>query len=191
MGTRAGCPFRLRRHFLPGEVSSWIDEIRHQLTVLRLRTLSVMRRRSLELQDPTSRCRSGWAAARSPCPPARERLPLSHASPGRSGQRRRSPPYLRPALCHCLRDQIGASPQPRYPRSSMNGCWPPPDPADEPCLAASTRSRAFDSRHPGGVRCFQHAASRFIGEIDEKLWRPPSSRSSIRRTRRAGGTFNR
>jgi DNA-binding SARP family transcriptional activator len=100
------------REFLPGEDAPWIDETRHQLTVLRLRALECYAATELGLGGPE------LAGA------VRVARQLIHLAPLReSGYR-----YLMEALaaqdnlaealhvygrlCDCLRDQLGVSPSP-------------------------------------------------------------------------------
>ena len=90
--------FVAERDFLPGEDAPWIDEIRHQLTVLRLRALECYAATELSLggAELAGAVRAGRQLI--PLPPARERLSLPHASARRAGQPGRSSPRLRPAL---------------------------------------------------------------------------------------------
>ena len=104
--------FVSERGFLPGEDAPWIDEIRHQLTILRLRALECYAATELGIggAELAGAVRAGRQLIR--LAPLRE-----------SGYR-----YLMQALaaqdnlaealhvygqlCDCLRDQIGASPSP-------------------------------------------------------------------------------
>jgi len=104
--------FVAERDFLPGEDAAWIDQIRHQLAVLRVRALECYAATGLGLAG--SELASAVRAGRQ----------LTHLAPLReSGYR-----YLMQALaaqdnlaealhvygqlCDCLRDQLGVSPSP-------------------------------------------------------------------------------
>jgi SARP family transcriptional regulator, regulator of embCAB operon len=104
--------FVAERDFLPGEDAPWIEEIRHRLTLLRLRALECYAATELSLAGPelAGAVRAGWELIR--LAPLRE-----------SGYR-----YLMEALaaqdnlaealhvygqlCECLREELGVSPSP-------------------------------------------------------------------------------
>ena len=90
--------FVAERDFLPGEDAPWIDDIRHQLTELRLRALECYAAAGLGLggTELAAAVRAG-PPAHPPGAPAGKRLPLPHASPRRPRQPGRSPWRLRPA----------------------------------------------------------------------------------------------
>ncbi len=90
--------FVAERDFLPGEDAPWIDEIRHQLTELRLRALECYAAAGLGLggTELAAAVRAGRQLTRAGSA-AGKRLPLPHAGPRRAGQPGRSPRRLRPA----------------------------------------------------------------------------------------------
>ena len=93
--------FVAERDFLPGEDAPWIDEIRHQLTELRLRALECY-------------AAAGWASA-------------GPNSPPRSGPPGSSPAWLR---CGKAATATSCRPSPRRattpPRRNLNGDGVPP-----------------------------------------------------------------
>jgi SARP family transcriptional regulator, regulator of embCAB operon len=133
--------FVAEREFLPGEDTPWIDEIRHQLTELRLRALECYGAAGLGLggTELAGAVRAGRQLTR--LAPLRE-----------SGYR-----YLMQALAaqdnlaealgvygqlsDCLRDQLGVSPSPAQPPA---GSTSSSSPQPEPC-AGTARGGALPS----------------------------------------------
>jgi len=75
------------RGFLPGEEARWIDEIRHQLTLLRLRALECYAAAGLGIGGTEiAGAVRAWPATYPPRSAAGKRLPLPHGSPRRPGQ---------------------------------------------------------------------------------------------------------
>lgn len=104
--------FVAERDFLPGEDAPWIDEIRHQLTELRLRALECYAAAALGLggTELTAAVRAGRQLAR--VAPLRESgyryLMRALAAQGNLAEAL----GVYGQLCECLRDQLGVSPSP-------------------------------------------------------------------------------
>ena len=81
--------FVAERDFLPGEDAPWIDDIRNQLNVVRLRALECYAAAGLGIggTELAAAVRAGRQLIRAR-PPPRKRLPLSHGSPSRPAQPR-------------------------------------------------------------------------------------------------------
>jgi hypothetical protein len=100
------------RDFLSGEDALWIDEVRRQMVVLRLRALEALRGDRARYPRHRARRRRASRTLTHPYrPAARAGLPLPHVSPGRPGQLAEAL-HIYGRLCDCLRDQLGASPSP-------------------------------------------------------------------------------
>jgi DNA-binding SARP family transcriptional activator len=104
--------FVAQRDFLPGEDAAWIDEIRHQLTVLHLRALECYAATELGIGGPelAGALRSGRELVR--LAPLRESgyRYLMQALAAQDNVAEALSVYGR--LCECLRDQLGVSPSP-------------------------------------------------------------------------------
>src|SRR5580704_4896683 len=104
--------FVAERDFLPGEDAPWIDEIRHQLTVLRLRALECYAATELSLggAELAGAVRAGRQLIR--LAPLRESgyryLMQALAAQDNLGEAL----HVYGQLCDCLRDQLGVSPSP-------------------------------------------------------------------------------
>jgi len=104
--------FIAERDFLPGEDSSWIDDIRHQLAMLHLRALEAYAATELGIGGPEldGAVRAGRQLIREA--PLRERgyryLMQALAAQDNLGEALQ----VYGQLCDCLRDQLGASPSP-------------------------------------------------------------------------------
>jgi len=100
------------RGFLPGEEARWIDEIRHQLTLLRLRALECYAAAGLGIggTEIAGAVRAGRQLIR--LAPLRESgyryLMEAHAAQGNLGEAL----DVYGQLSDCLRDQLGVSPSP-------------------------------------------------------------------------------
>src|SRR5277367_1217150 len=100
------------RGFLPGEEARWIDEIRHQLTLLRLRALECYAAAGLGIggTEIAGAVRAGRQLIR--LAPLRESgyryLMQAHAAQGNLGEAL----DVYGQLSDCLRDQLGVSPSP-------------------------------------------------------------------------------
>jgi DNA-binding SARP family transcriptional activator len=100
------------RGFLPGEEARWIDEIRHQLTLLRLRALECYAAAGLGIggTEIAGAVRAGRQLTR--LAPLRESgyryLMEAHAAQGNLGEAL----DIYGQLSDCLRDQLGVSPSP-------------------------------------------------------------------------------
>jgi DNA-binding SARP family transcriptional activator len=111
-GPALGALFVSERDFLPGEDSPWIDEIRHQLTVLRLRALECYAATELGIAgaELAGAVRAGRQLVR--LAPLRESgyryLMQALAAQDNVAEAL----HIYGLLCDCLRDQIGASPSP-------------------------------------------------------------------------------
>jgi DNA-binding SARP family transcriptional activator len=111
-GPVLGALFVSERDFLPGEDSPWIDEIRHQLTVLHLRALECYAATELGIAGPelAGAVRAGRQLVR--LAPLRESgyryLMQALAAQDNVAEAL----HIYGQLCDCLRDQIGASPSP-------------------------------------------------------------------------------
>jgi DNA-binding SARP family transcriptional activator len=104
--------FVAERGFLPGEDAPWIDEIRHQLTELRLRALECYAAAALGLggTELSAAVRAGQQLTR--LAPLRESgyRYLMRALAAQDNLAEALGVYGR--LCECLRDQLGVSPSP-------------------------------------------------------------------------------
>jgi DNA-binding SARP family transcriptional activator len=104
--------FVAERGFLPGEDAPWIDEIRHQLTELRLRALECYAAAALGLggTELAAAVRAGRQLTR--LAPLRESgyRYLMRALAAEDNLAEALEVYGR--LCECLRDQLGVSPSP-------------------------------------------------------------------------------
>ena len=104
--------FVAERGFLPGEDAPWIDEIRHQLTVLRLRALECYAATGLGIggAELAGAVRAGRQLIR--LAPLRESgyryLMQALAAQDNLGEAL----HVYGQLCDCLRDQLGVSPSP-------------------------------------------------------------------------------
>jgi DNA-binding SARP family transcriptional activator len=100
------------RGFLPGEEARWIDEIRHQLSLLRLRALECYAAAGLGIggTEIAGAVRAGRQLTR--LAPLRESgyryLMEAHAAQGNLGEAL----DIYGQLSDCLRDQLGVSPSP-------------------------------------------------------------------------------
>jgi SARP family transcriptional regulator, regulator of embCAB operon len=104
--------FVAERGFLPGEDAPWVDEIRHQLTELRLRALECYAAAALGLggTELAAAVRAGRQLTR--LAPLRESgyRYLMRALAAQDNLAEALGVYGR--LCECLRDQLGVSPSP-------------------------------------------------------------------------------
>ena len=111
-GPVLGALFVSERDFLPGEDSLWIDEIRHQLTVLRLRALECYAATELGIGGPelAGAVRAGRQLVR--LAPLRESGSRYLMQALAAQDNLAEALHIYGQLCDCLRDQIGASPSP-------------------------------------------------------------------------------
>ena len=111
-GPVLGALFVSERDFLPGEDSPWIDEIRHQLTDVRLRALECYAATELGMGGPelAGAVRAGRQLVR--LAPLRESGYRYLMQALAAQDNLAEAIHIYGQLCDCLRDQIGASPSP-------------------------------------------------------------------------------
>jgi DNA-binding SARP family transcriptional activator len=104
--------FVAEREFLPSEDAPWIDEIRHQLTVLRLRALECYAAAELGIAGPelAGAVRAGRQLIR--LAPLRESGYRYLMEALAAQDNLAEALHIYGQLCDCLRDQLGVSPSP-------------------------------------------------------------------------------
>ena len=104
--------FVAERDFLPGEDAPWIDEIRHRLTLLRLRALECYAAIELAIAGPelAGAVRAGWQLIR--LAPLRESGYRYLMQALAAQDNLAEAVHVYGELCDCLRDQLGVSPGP-------------------------------------------------------------------------------
>jgi SARP family transcriptional regulator, regulator of embCAB operon len=104
--------FVAERGFLPGEDAPWIDDVRHQLSLLEVRALECYALTELGLGGPelAGAVRAGWRLTR--LAPLRESGYRCLMEALAAQHNLAEALHVYNQLCHCLRDQLGVSPSP-------------------------------------------------------------------------------